>query len=146
MSTDELTGTPRPEAVVPRTPSQARSRVEASLREWLVPAPGAPDTEVVGDAVLVTSELVTNALRHGGGMTSFDVEVTDEGCRVSVGDRSDRLPESAGPGDGGGCDGEGGGPRVGGHGWRVIRRLARSVTITPQAHGGKRVSVLISLA
>ncbi|MFD9970768.1 ATP-binding protein [Streptomyces sp. NPDC059013] len=141
MSADELTGTNRPEAVVPRTPSQARTRVEALLREWLLPAGGVPDdTHVVGDAVLVTSELVTNALRHGGGLTSFDVEMTDQGCRVSVGDRSDRLPELASSRDGSG------GLRVGGHGWRVIRRLARSITITPEAHGGKRVSVLISLA
>lgn len=140
MSADELTGTNRPEAVVPRTPSQARTRVEALLREWLLPAGGPDDPRVVGDAVLVTSELVTNALRHGGGLTSFDVEMTDHGCRVSVGDRSDRLPELASSRDGSGR------LRVGGHGWRVIRRLARSITITPEAHGGKRVSVLISLA
>ncbi|MDI9884470.1 ATP-binding protein [Streptomyces sp. HNM0645] len=141
MSADELTGTNHPEAVLPRTPSQARTRVEALLREWLPPAGGAPDgTHAVGDAVLVTSELVTNALRHGGGLTSFDVEMTDQGCRVSVGDRSDRLPELASSRDGSGR------LRVGGHGWRVIRRLARSITITPEAHGGKRVSVLISLA
>ncbi|SDL80307.1 ATP-binding protein [Streptomyces wuyuanensis] len=97
MSADEMTGTTRPESAVPRTPSQARTKVEALLREWLMPARGVPDTKVVGDAVLVTSELVTNALRHGGGMTSFDVEMTDDGCRVSVGDRSDRLPELASP-------------------------------------------------
>ncbi|MFG3307472.1 ATP-binding protein [Streptomyces wuyuanensis] len=140
MSADEMTGTTRPESAVPRTPSQARTKVEALLREWLMPARGGPDTKVVGDAVLVTSELVTNALRHGGGMTSFDVEMTDDGCRVSVGDRSDRLPELASPRDGSGR------LRIGGHGWRVIRRLARSITITPEANGGKRVSVLISLA
>ncbi|MEU6707995.1 ATP-binding protein [Streptomyces wuyuanensis] len=140
MSADEMTGTTRPESAVPRTPSQARTKVEALLREWLMPARGVPDTKVVGDAVLVTSELVTNALRHGGGMTSFDVEMTDDGCRVSVGDRSDRLPELPSPRDGSGR------LRIGGHGWRVIRRLARSITITPEADGGKRVSVLISLA
>ncbi|MEU2161005.1 ATP-binding protein [Streptomyces chengbuensis] len=140
MSADELTGPTRPESVMPRTPSQARTKVETLLREWLLPARGASDPNVVGDALLVTSELVTNALRHGGGMTSFDVELTDEGCRVSVGDRSDRLPELPSLGDGSGR------LRVGGHGWRVIRRLARSVTIIPEAHGGKRVSVLISLA
>ncbi|WP_432072574.1 ATP-binding protein [Streptomyces wuyuanensis] len=140
MSADEMTGTTRPESAVPRTPSQARTKVEASLREWLLSARGAPDTEVVGDALLVTSELVTNALRHGGGMTSFDVELTDGGCRVSVGDRSDRLPRLASPRDGSGR------PRVGGHGWRVIRTLVRSITITPEADGGKRVSVLIPLA
>nr|WP_249924634.1 hypothetical protein [Streptomyces californicus] len=47
---------------------------------------------VVADALLVTSELVTNAVRHGGGITGFAAELTDEGLRLTVMDASRELP------------------------------------------------------
>lgn len=46
---------------------------------------------VVADALLVTSELVTNAVRHGGGITGFAAELTDEGLRLTVMDASREL-------------------------------------------------------
>ncbi|KOU06095.1 hypothetical protein ADK88_16195 [Streptomyces sp. NRRL F-2295] len=92
---------------------------------------------VVADALLVTSELVTNAVRHGGGITGFAAELTDEGLRLTVMDASRELPvdsadDSARPG------------RIGGYGWPLIRRLSQQVTVTLQP-GGKRIVALIPL-
>ena len=47
------------------------------------------------DAALVLSELMTNALLHGGGCTGFDVSATNGGLRVEVRDRS-RVPPMLG--------------------------------------------------
>ncbi|MEU9386578.1 hypothetical protein AB0D38_39005, partial [Streptomyces sp. NPDC048279] len=52
-------------------PADARSAVRGAVARQTVPiAAGALD-----DALLVTSELTTNAILHGGGITGFDVDV-----------------------------------------------------------------------
>ncbi|MFD7205051.1 ATP-binding protein [Streptomyces sp. NPDC059893] len=92
---------------------------------------GAADV-VVADALLVTSELVTNAFRHGGGLTRFTVELTDEVLCIAVGDASTRtpvLPDEEGVGEG----------RIGGYGWLLVRRLATRVSITCH-QGGTRAA------
>ncbi|MER7828379.1 hypothetical protein ABTX85_38230 [Streptomyces sp. NPDC096097] len=43
------------------------------------------------DALTVTREFVTNALRHGGGLTLFRIAVTD--MHLSAGDASTRTGE-----------------------------------------------------
>lgn len=43
-------------------------------------------------AMLLTDELVTNALVHGGGRFSLAVDVSRQLLRVSVGDRSSQVP------------------------------------------------------
>ncbi|MFD3441904.1 ATP-binding protein [Streptomyces sp. NPDC058685] len=93
---------------------------------------------VVADALLVTSELVTNAFRHGGGLTEFTADITDEGLLVVVGDTSTRAPlvhasEAAGV------------PRLGGYGWPLVRRLTKNVTITLHSTG-KHITALVPLA
>ncbi|MEI5011016.1 ATP-binding protein [Streptomyces sp. PmtA] len=115
----------------PATASAARERV----RRLLDGHPGAPlQPRVVNDVLLVTSELVTNALRHGGGIAAFHAELDGGTVRISVTDRSTAPPSSA--------------PRrdvttPGGFGWPLVRRLSRSVTITPTRDGKTVEAVLL---
>ncbi|WP_373305958.1 ATP-binding protein, partial [Streptomyces chryseus] len=65
---------------VGRSVATARTFVRDTLQGWGY-------TDIVDDAVVLTSELVTNAVVHAG--TTADVLClrTDEGVRVEVGDR-----------------------------------------------------------
>jgi anti-sigma regulatory factor (Ser/Thr protein kinase) len=91
---------------------------------------------VVADALLVTSELVTNAIRHGGGLTGFRAEITDDGLLLTVADASPRAPVTAerDPSD----------VPAGGYGWLLVRRLAKRVSVTCLP-GGKRIVALVAL-
>ncbi|MFD8934976.1 ATP-binding protein [Streptomyces sp. NPDC059578] len=96
------------------------------------------DEPTVIDLLLVTSELVTNALVHGGGVTRFEATVVPDGARLTVCDRSEALPGSA--------HGRSGFPRPhlgGGYGWPLIIRLAREITVTRLPGGGKAVRALV---
>ncbi len=93
------------------------------------------------DLLLVVSELVTNAVRHGGGIAGFDVTLTPEGARLSVRDYSAAVPV--------GLHGPGALPRVhegSGYGWPLINRLSREVDVERRTAGGKTISVLVPLA
>ena len=66
--------------------AQARALVGATLRTWHVP-------ELLDDALLVTSELVTNAVLHAAGSgIEMVVQLIDHAVRVEVHDDSVRLP------------------------------------------------------
>jgi anti-sigma regulatory factor (Ser/Thr protein kinase) len=89
--------------VVPSRPA-AFAEARRFVRETAATAP----RQVLDDAMLLTSELVTNAVRHGGPSSEDTVELTvsidARELRVSVRDRGpgfdpDRLPE---PTDNGG--------------------------------------------
>ena len=83
----------RPE---PAAVAAARKFVRETLQSWLHPGPGpAEDAGLVDDAVLLTSELVTNAVVHAG----TDVQVTCKlaGSAVEVVVR-DSHPARHGPG------------------------------------------------
>jgi anti-sigma regulatory factor (Ser/Thr protein kinase) len=98
------------------------------------------DRESVADALLVASELTTNAILHGGGVTDFRVDVEEPGVRVSVSDRSDAFPVTEEPVD------PHGRWRVGGRGWPIVCRLARDVRITGLASGGKCITAVVPLS
>lgn len=67
----------------------ARRQIQAALRAWAVPADPA-------DVVLLTSELVTNAVRHAGGpVITLVVSCSRGQVRVDVHDPSSVLPEVA---------------------------------------------------
>ncbi|MEU9121100.1 ATP-binding protein [Streptomyces sp. NPDC048506] len=118
---------------VPATAAEARERVDALLHTCHRPV----DEAVVMDALLITSELVTNALRHAGGLTGFAVRITGGRLKVTVEDASPVRPSL--PGD----DRAG---RIGGYGWPLVRRLATAVAITPTADGkGKGIHVALRL-
>jgi PAS domain S-box-containing protein len=88
---------------VGRSVASARSFVRDTLQGW-----GYAD--IVDDAVVLTSELVTNAVVHAG--TAADVVClrTDEGVRIEVGDRypEREVPLQGSPADMGSPDREGG--------------------------------------
>ncbi len=84
--------------------------VRAAVREVL--ASCSPD--LVHSAELVATELVTNALLHGGGAAAASVALTERGARLEVVDGSTQAP-LVGPG---GTDG------MTGRGLSVVARLA----------------------
>ncbi|MDJ0380447.1 ATP-binding protein [Streptomyces sp. G-G2] len=117
---------------MPTTVAAARETVAALLERSGL----APDRRAVMDALMVTSELVTNAIRHGGGLTSFHAYVRGDALLVSVGDHSPEHPVSAA--------GHVPGIRIGGYGWPLVQSLADRVTVTP--HGdGKRITADLTL-
>jgi anti-sigma regulatory factor (Ser/Thr protein kinase) len=80
-----------------RTPSaaaQARRQVRAAIRAWKVPV----DPDI---AILLTSDLVTNAIMHGDGETvTLAVRCSGSRLRVDVYDTSRSLPVAVdGPAD-----------------------------------------------
>ncbi|MGO4460308.1 ATP-binding protein [Streptomyces sp. M-16] len=129
----------------PRTAMQARDRVRALLESSATVRVGTAGGEaLLTDALLVTSELVTNAIRHGGGLLGFDASLCagGTGLRIAVTDALSTVPPSppappAPPADA--ATGRGG------YGWPLIHRLTRSMRITPAAHGGKRIEVVVPL-
>ncbi|WP_327312289.1 ATP-binding protein [Streptomyces sp. NBC_01235] len=118
-------------------PADVRSAVRRAV-SGLCGATGCSyDEEALTDALLVASELTTNAILHGGGVTGFDVDVDGRAVRVSVSDRSDRLPIVAGGGD------DQGRWRTGGRGWPIVCRLARDVRVSGLPSGGKRITAVV---
>ncbi|MCX5387193.1 ATP-binding protein [Streptomyces sp. NBC_00083] len=114
----------------PATAAQARDTARAFLAA-LVPR---PSNESIENAVLIVSELVTNALRHAGRATSLDLAADPSTLRVSVRDPSPVPPRERTP-DLRGYEG--------GFGWLLVRYLAKSVAVTPAADGGKNVCVAL---
>jgi anti-sigma regulatory factor (Ser/Thr protein kinase) len=126
--------------VGPSKPAEARRAVERAVIERCRATHCPCDANALSDALLVASELTTNAILHGGGITDFHVDVVGPGVRVSVSDRSDRLPVVTPPTD------RQGRRRVGGHGWPIVCRLARDVRVTDLPSGGKCITAVVPLS
>lgn len=127
-------------AAVPATSAEARAAVLAVLESRVRARGGDMAEVVVTDALLITSELVTNATRHGGGLTGFAAEIEGDALRVCVRDASPVRPVS--PPAPAAAEAA---PRIGGYGWQMVRRLAREVTVT--IHGtGKTIAAVLPLA
>ncbi|MEU1220302.1 ATP-binding protein [Streptomyces microflavus] len=109
---------------------QAR-RAARAFTDRLTPAlrPDTADT-----LVLVVSELVTNALRHGGGSFSLRLNAHPDAIEVAVDDPSPRMPHLRTP------DLTGAG---GGFGWHMVNHLARTTAITRRRTGGKTVTAFL---
>ena len=124
----------------PCKPAEARRAVERAVAERCRATHTRCDTEALSDALLVVSELTTNAILHGGGVTDFQVDVDGPGVRVSVSDRSDALPVTM--------------PRTvphgrlrhGGHGWPIVCRLSRDVRVSDLPAGGKCITAVVPLS
>ncbi|MFD3550268.1 ATP-binding protein [Streptomyces sp. NPDC058655] len=130
-------GTPGPDS--PRGGDQPAVTTSAAARrnvgEVLERAGIRPDSVAAADALIVTTELVTNAIRHGGGIILFRTSLTGDALHVLVGDASTHPPTSR-RGDPG---------RSGGYGWPLIQRLAEHIDITPHP-GGKTIEAVLRLS
>jgi anti-sigma regulatory factor (Ser/Thr protein kinase) len=120
-------------------PADARRAVERAVSERCRTTRTRCDPDALDDAMLVVSELTTNAILHGGGVTDLRVDVLGSGVRVSVCDRSDRLPVARDALDLRRRQ------RMGGHGWPIVCRLARDVRVTGLPSGGKCITAVIAL-
>ncbi|GIF15696.1 ATP-binding protein [Actinoplanes teichomyceticus] len=78
-------------------PRWARGAVAAVLGGW-----GLDDAGWVADTMTVVSELVGNAVRHGGGQIALDVEAHGRQVTVSVADGSSVVPRPREPDETGG--------------------------------------------
>ncbi len=123
----------------PSRPAEVREAVLRAVAERCLATRTPCHTEALADALLVASELTTNAILHGGGVTGFEVDVDGPGVRLSVSDRSDALPVAVPAVD------QEGRRRPGGHGWPIVCRLARDVRVSDLPSGGKRITALVSL-
>lgn len=86
------------------------------------------------DAMLVVSELVTNAVRHAVGGCSVDLTLRPDAMDIDVSDQSREPPHPRSPSP----DGDGG------YGWGIIARLTSELTV--MCHGsGKTVHARIDL-
>ncbi|MEU0222070.1 ATP-binding protein [Streptomyces sp. NPDC006265] len=124
----------------PCKPAEARRAVERAVAERCRATHTRCDTDGLSDALLVVSELTTNAILHGGGVTDFQVDVDGPGVRVSVSDRSDALPVTMPHTD------PPGRLRHGGHGWPIVCRLSRDVRVSDLPAGGKCITAVVPLA
>ncbi|MEU6812806.1 ATP-binding protein [Streptomyces sp. NPDC046831] len=136
---DETRGAGRPGPFRPCEPAEVRRAVEQAIAERCRSTGTPCDRDALSDAQLVASELTTNAILHGGGVTDFHVDLVGRGVRVCVSDRSDRPPVTRPPVD------RHGRRRVGGRGWPIVCRLARDVQVSGLPSGGKCVSAVVPL-
>ncbi|MFE3253547.1 ATP-binding protein [Streptomyces sp. NPDC059209] len=90
--------------------------------------------EAADTVVLVVSELVTNALRHGGGTCTLHLTAHPDNIEVAVHDRNPRPPRMRTPDLNGG---------TGGFGWPMVNRLAHATAVTHRPGVGKTVSALL---
>ncbi|MFD3326779.1 ATP-binding protein [Streptomyces sp. NPDC058701] len=89
-------------------------------------------SEVVDDVLMIVSELVSNAVRHAGGVTGFTVRRDGGAVVVEVADASPEHPRSPGTA-----------PDVpGGFGWMLVNRLGARVDVGSNP-GGKTITVFV---
>ncbi|MEU9255427.1 ATP-binding protein [Streptomyces sp. NPDC048270] len=111
--------------------AEARQAARAFLEALGQPAIGREQADTV---VLVVSELVTNALRHGGGGYTLRLTAHPSCIEVAVEDPSPRMPRMRTPDL---VDG------TGGFGWHMVNDLSLATVVTPGPEGGKTVRALL---
>ncbi|MFF3333529.1 ATP-binding protein [Streptomyces sp. NPDC002888] len=111
-----------------RAPSIARHVSE----RWLK---ATDPVDRVTEAVLVVSELVTNAVRYTSDPCTLTLTVRDGQLDIAVADHSEELPD---------LSRHAGGDEHGGFGMGVIQGLGGQIRLVP-ALGGKTVHVLLEL-
>ncbi|MET9949923.1 ATP-binding protein [Streptomyces sp. NPDC006339] len=108
----------------PHAAAQARQEVRRLTQEALRAGDRVSRT-AEDDAVMVVSELVTNAVRHAGGACSLDLSWRPDGIDIDVSDDSPEPPRPRDPAFLG----------EGGYGWGIVTRLTRDLTVRGGAHG-----------
>ncbi|MFJ4690697.1 ATP-binding protein [Streptomyces sp. NPDC088766] len=138
MRGEELLPTRAAKSARVTTAASARAHVRGLVDAgWDAATRPAAERDLI-DLLLVVSELVANAVRHGGGLAGFEADPGRDGVRLSVHDHSDVVPEAAyGPGT------LPAGHHGSGYGWPLILRLARDISIRPRPSGGKTITVFV---
>ncbi|SFF77307.1 Histidine kinase-like ATPase domain-containing protein [Actinacidiphila alni] len=90
--------------------------------------------DTVERAVLVVSELVTNAVRHTDGPCGVELRIDGRAVEISVWDTSSDAPVAMGPDP----------TRIGRHGMEIVAVLCGGYTVTPR-RPGKHVSARLPL-
>ncbi|GGX40505.1 hypothetical protein GCM10010353_64800 [Streptomyces chryseus] len=83
--------------VAPARSSTSLAGARENARHFLDDPVPAIAAEAADTVVLVVSELVTNALRHGGGTCALDLTAHPDSIEVAVHDRSPRAPSMGTP-------------------------------------------------
>jgi anti-sigma regulatory factor (Ser/Thr protein kinase) len=104
----------------------ARAAVRRELAAW-----GAAD--LIEDCCLIVTELVTNAVRHGGGAIHLRLGMTGRWVYGEVSDEGERLPRVRS----GDLD------ATGGRGLLIVDRVADEWGVARMPHGGKIVWFLL---
>lgn len=124
----EEVGTRRPDQQSVRLPAEiasaraARGFVRDVLEQWDV-------QDVLDDALIVVSEMVTNAVTHAASECELRVSASPSTVRIEVADSGAGTPEPLPPSD----------TRSGGRGMHLIDALTAAWGVEPQAEGGKTV-------
>jgi anti-sigma regulatory factor (Ser/Thr protein kinase) len=114
----------------PQAARLARRNVCDLLDSWHL-----EDELVRYDVALVTSELVTNAIRHGGDQVTMHVAIDHDTVTVAVEDRADVMPLTLHVAD----------PLAeSGRGLAIVAAVAEEWGVEPLSSGGKRVWARIS--
>ncbi|MFJ3908255.1 ATP-binding protein [Streptomyces vinaceus] len=97
-------------------------------------APHRVSERLLGDVLTVVGELVSNAIRHAGGVTAFDVRHLHDEVAVEVSDASPLLPHAAGT------------PVTvpGGFGWLLVNTMAARTEISV-GPDGKTITAYLSV-
>jgi anti-sigma regulatory factor (Ser/Thr protein kinase) len=131
MNTTKTTSAtdPAPTVVQGTGPGSVQRAREAAraFTSSLGPAPGTARADTL---LLVVSELVTNAVRHGGGRYTLELCADPHTLTVAVSDPSPARPRERPP------DLNGAG---GGFGWHMVRDLTHHLTIPPGPGPGKTI-------
>ncbi|WP_063831355.1 ATP-binding protein [Streptomyces sp. NRRL F-2664] len=109
----------------PAAPPDSAAAARDRVRELLVLAGVSLDSVTAADALLVTSELVTNAIRHGDGVIAFRADVADDVLLLSIADANPRIPVAR----------TGTVDQPGGYGWPLIQRLTEHVDCSTRPDG-----------
>ncbi|MGY0490327.1 ATP-binding protein [Streptomyces sp. WG-D5] len=114
--------------------ADARIMVRSVLMEVCCGLPLARARRLHDDALLVVSELVSNALLHAGAVTGFSARLTGHELHLKVSDAGAGMPRDRKPVPG----------RQGGYGWQIIQRLCTRVRVDG-GPGGKTVTAVLAL-
>ncbi len=106
-----------------RAPAAARHAVTAALSQW-----GFRDEDWLAETAVLVSELVSNAVRHGGGCLALHLEAHEGRVVLSVADGSSVVPRRRDPDD------------AGGRGMALIEALSAGWSVRDH-QGGKQVLV-----
>ena len=109
--------------------ARCRDLTQGALRAWFGSA-GSPDRPAAADALLLVSEVVTNARTHGGDVSELRLEGTDRALWVQVSDSCPTRPRPHGPHRA---------DRSSGHGLYLLERLATRWGWVPRGPAGKTV-------